>query len=1032
MQKFIFILAFIILFLVPYSLKDDHLTVKEMNSSISLSEIKYLPFLYLSSSSYEPLDFLQVYNISALHQEGFKGQNNRIVIVVAYGNDKALEDLIAFSQHYNLPNPDLNIIYPSGKPNEANYTWKVLTNLALQWSHVISPLSKKILIVAKNDTSDLEYATVYAINNYSPSIIVLPFGKFETAFANSTLNYFHSLFKDSVKVGSIIVSSSGNLGNQAVFYPSSDPYVLSVGSTIRNNNNEIGWSKSGGGYSIYFNAPQWQKSSKISNNKRAFPDLSFNIEGYKVYVDGSFVNVGGPSASSIIISAIVSLVNYKIKNINFLLHQIGTSSSYIDLFNDITSGNNGYNAKQGWDAVTGWGTPKVYNFVNFLSKNIRTVSIDYKNSKYSPYVKINGYEYEVPESFNFILNSSHIFEIQEKIEGNLERFVFNNWSGDLISNSSSITLTIDKDYLLIANYRTQYRVMVKSEYSEAYGDGWYDVNAKVTVSLKNDTVYLSNDTRAVFIEWVGYGLNAYNGKNLTFTIQIVGWVIQIAKWQRQYYLEVVSDYFDPKISGWYDENSNVTIKLENYTYYINEDIRDVFDHWKFLKPNYPLSKENILQIRIDQPMKIIAVWKKQYRLSITSYANDIKTKINVAGEGWYYENETAYFSSHRYHYFNNDTRLVLLGYRIDSGDLINSNEGQILMNKPYNIKFYWKIQYLVQTFTPISFINGTGWYDKGSIVKIFLKETIVYVDINTRYMFKGFNLTNYLNLDVKDFAILEIKVEKPIKVLALWALQYFVEVRSLFGKTFGTGWYDANSIVNFEVYPKEIYSYQNSRLIFSHWMVNGKEYYNNYLEVKSPLKIEAIYVLQHKVKIKVKDIEGNYIKNFQVVYLDKFGKERIFENEDWFNDGETLKIKEIIVNNERYYFLVEIPVYAAREMEIMLPIKNVEVMVKDIFGFPIKGIEIVLVTESGNKYLGYTNDEGKILFESVKLGKKIIKVKYILFDLEFEAKDHNVIILPLSFQSFILFLLFILILLTLILIRKYYIKLYFENILKIK
>jgi hypothetical protein len=215
-------------------------------------------------------------------------------------------------------------------------------------------------------------------------------------------------------------------------------------------------------------------------------------------------------------------------------------------------------------------------------------------------------------------------------------------------------------------------------------------------------------------------------------------------------------------------------------------------------------------------------------------------------------------------------------------------------------------------------------------------------------------------------------------------------------------------------------------------MVNGKEYYNNYLEVKSPLKIEAVYVLQHKVKIKVKDIEGNYIKNFQVVYLDKFGKERIFENEDWFNDGETLKIKEIIINNERYSLLIDIPVYAAREMEIMLPIKNVEVMVKDIFGFPIKGMEVVLITDSGNKYLGYTNDEGKILFESVKLGKKIIKVKYILFDLEFEAKDHNVIILPLSFQSFILFLLFILILLTLILIRKYYIKLYFENILKIK
>jgi len=1006
-----------------------NLADKEMSKTILISHNRYLPFIYISPISYEPSYFLEFYNISALHQEGFKGENSRIVIVIAYGNDKALEDLYAFSQMNNLPNPDLRIIYPSGKPIESNYTWKILTNLALQWSHLISPLSKKVLIVAKNDTSDLENAIIYALNNFPSSVIVLPFGRAESTFSNSTLNYLSYLFKESTKFGSIVISPSGDLGNKLTFYPSSDPYVLSVGSTIRINNNELGWNSSGGGYSNYFNSPQWQKSSKVSNAKRAFPDVSFDVGGYKVYVDGNFINVAGPSPSSVIFSSIISLINYKIKNINFLLYQIGSSNYYNNIFNDILLGNNGYNAKLGWDAVTGWGSPKVYNFVKFLSNNIATVTIDYKGSKYSPYIKINGYEYEIPESFNFILNSTQTFEIQEIIEGNLDRFVFTNWSGDIVSNSSKINMNINKNYFLLANYKIQYRVIVNSEYSEVKGDGWYDVNSTVKISLKNDTVYLSNDTRVIFDGWSGYGINAYNGRNLTFTIQVNGWVIQIAKWKRQYFLEIITNYFDPNVSGWYDENSNVTIKLENYTYYINENERYVFDSWKFLKPNYPSVNENILQINVQQPMKIIAVWKKQNKLNIENYIDGLKVELKIKGEGWYYENETAYFTSDKYYYFTNNTRLVLLGYKIND-ELINNNKGQLVMNKPYNVKFYWKIQYLIQTFTPISLINGTGWYDKGELIKIFLKETVVYVNLNTRYKFKGFNLSDYLSLDIKSYATLEIKVKKPLIILALWSLQYYVEVRSLFAQTFGTGWYDAFSIAYIEVYPKEIYNYQGSRLIFSHWIINGNEYYNNYIEVKEPIKAEAIYVLQHKVRLKIKDIKSNEIDNFSVIYLDKFGREKIFEKEEWFNEGDVLKIKEIIVNNERYYFPIETPVYSGREIEITLPISNVEVVIKDLFGIPIKGIEVALITETGNKYVSYTNDEGKIIFNNIKIGKLIVKVKYALFDLEYEVKDYNEIILPLSFQSFILFILFIFISLTLILIRRYYIKIYIKKVLK--
>jgi kumamolisin len=43
-----------------------------------------------------------------------------------------------------------------------------------------------------------------------------------------------------------------------------------------------------------------------------------------------------------------------------LVYKIGNSSAYSKAFHDVTSGGNGvYQAKVGWDAVTGWGTPDV-------------------------------------------------------------------------------------------------------------------------------------------------------------------------------------------------------------------------------------------------------------------------------------------------------------------------------------------------------------------------------------------------------------------------------------------------------------------------------------------------------------------------------------------------------------------------------------------------------------------------------------------------------------------------------------------------
>lgn len=182
-------------------------------------------------------------------------------------------------------------------------------------------------------------------------------------------------------------------------FPAGCPYVTAVGGTrglgtsasTLSGSFEVevaagyptGMSKysSGGGFSNYFPRPQWQEAavegyiSKISTevdpsmyNKsgRAYPDLAANGQSYAVFWGGRIISVDGTSASAPTMAAVIALLNddllaSKKSPLGFLnpwLYQTGNKG-----FTDITSGSavgcggQGFPAKEGWDAVTGFGTP---------------------------------------------------------------------------------------------------------------------------------------------------------------------------------------------------------------------------------------------------------------------------------------------------------------------------------------------------------------------------------------------------------------------------------------------------------------------------------------------------------------------------------------------------------------------------------------------------------------------------------------------------------------------------------------------------
>lgn len=172
---------------------------------------------------------------------------------------------------------------------------------------------------------------------------------------------------------------------------------------------EVGWVDSGGGYSILYSRPAFQNTLPAGStfvgssagapgpntNMRGVPDIAYQASartGTLVYMtepattssgtgcgganpcDIGWYVVGGTSCGSPQWAGLLALADQvagrDLGYINPSLYQIANNPAlYASDFYDVTTGNNqtssipGYSASQGWDAVTGLGSPNVANLI---------------------------------------------------------------------------------------------------------------------------------------------------------------------------------------------------------------------------------------------------------------------------------------------------------------------------------------------------------------------------------------------------------------------------------------------------------------------------------------------------------------------------------------------------------------------------------------------------------------------------------------------------------------------------------------------
>ena len=175
--------------------------------------------------------------------------------------------------------------------------------------------------------------------------------------------------------------STWTAGGNAEAWPADNAYVVSVGGTdlvtlgpALSWSSETAWSDSGGGPSPdNIPIPYWQQPSGVINSSnrgsttlRNGPDVAANANfNYFVCADqeACTANVwGGTSFAAPAWGGYLALVNEAAGSplgfINPAIYSIGASSNYDTNFHDISGGTSGnYWAVQGYDLVTGWGSP---------------------------------------------------------------------------------------------------------------------------------------------------------------------------------------------------------------------------------------------------------------------------------------------------------------------------------------------------------------------------------------------------------------------------------------------------------------------------------------------------------------------------------------------------------------------------------------------------------------------------------------------------------------------------------------------------
>ncbi|HEX7815590.1 S53 family serine peptidase [Dyella sp.] len=332
------------------------------------------------SQSFTPVQVGQLYGYPA-DTDG----SGQTIALIELGGGYQQDDLDQYFASLKMATPNVTAIGVAGGGNQPGGDADGEVLLDIEVAGALAPEAAIAVYFAPNTDQGFYEAISQAAHDttHKPSVMSISWGGPEASWSEQSFNAMQSALEDALAMGVTVLAAAGDDGssdgesdNQPhVDFPASSQYTIACGGTkLQSSDNsivsEVVWNETasnegatGGGVSTKVSAPDWQSGITLPEGKRGrgVPDVAGNadpLSGYQVRVDGQDTVIGGTSAVAPLWAALIARLNQSLGtslgDVHAALYQIGATA-----FNDIAQGNNGrFDAGKGWDACTGWGSPK--------------------------------------------------------------------------------------------------------------------------------------------------------------------------------------------------------------------------------------------------------------------------------------------------------------------------------------------------------------------------------------------------------------------------------------------------------------------------------------------------------------------------------------------------------------------------------------------------------------------------------------------------------------------------------------------------
>jgi hypothetical protein len=371
-------------------------------------------------TGYTPAQMRQAYGFDQIRGLPNNDYNNagkgQTIAIVGFFSDPTLRsDTQQFDEYFNIQGAAgnaadtsfLRIVNQNGgtalpAPANAYSGWDTEESIDVQWAHAIAPGANILLVEADSNDEDANEAVQYAESQPNVSVISISYG--------DNAEWPSQYLEDAVYTtpvghqGVAFVIASGDFGAATLGYPDSPNALMVGGTTLPADQNgnpdrslETGWSlgsdagpplynpywASTGGISTVEAEPAYQAGIQAylnaegypSGGYRAVPDVSYDADpntGVPIYDTyssppgtpwGYFggTSIGAPQWAALIAIADQARAVAGERTLDGpsqllpSIYQIAQTDPRA--FQNISTGNNGYNAGPGYNLITGLGTP---------------------------------------------------------------------------------------------------------------------------------------------------------------------------------------------------------------------------------------------------------------------------------------------------------------------------------------------------------------------------------------------------------------------------------------------------------------------------------------------------------------------------------------------------------------------------------------------------------------------------------------------------------------------------------------------------